>query len=429
MANVESVSAADTLRAKATSDKWLDRYSRRLLENQLSRLQKGELTFIDGPASRRFGAVADPSQASATLRIHDPRFYSDTVLGGDLGAAEAYMRGYWSCDDLTSVFRVLIANREVLSAVNSWSRLFRQPIQRLLHWWRRNSEHGSRENIAAHYDLGNAFFALFLDETWMYSCAFFENSESTLFEASTAKNDRVCRKLRLSANDHVLEIGTGWGGFALHAAQHYGCRITTTTISQAQYELARQRIADAGLNDRVELIRTDYRDLVGQFDKLVSIEMIEAVGHAYLDHYFRQCSRLLKPTGEMLLQAITIADQTYDSYLRSVDFIQRFIFPGGCLPAVSAISASVKRSTDMQFYDLEDMTPHYARTLQCWRERFFSQLEAVRKLGYPEYFLRMWEFYFCYCEAAFSERSTQSIQLLLVKPACRHQLSPTRIVP
>jgi len=359
------------------------------------------------------------------VHVHDPRFYSEIAFGGSIGAGEAYMQGYWSVDDLTALVRILLQNRAVLDGMEGGAARVTAPLQQALHWAARNTRTGSRRNIAAHYDLGNEFFRLFLDPTLMYSSAVFERAGMTLEEASLAKLDRICRKLDLQPQDHVLEIGTGWGGFALHAARHYGCRVTTTTISRQQHELAQERIAAAGLGDRITLLFEDYRDLAGQYDKLVSIEMIEAVGHRYYDAYFRQCSALLKPAGMMLLQAITIADQHYDAARKSVDFIQRHIFHGSCIPSVTVMNDAVARVTDMRLYHLEDIGPHYATTLRHWRENLLANLDQVRALGYPEEFIRKWEFYFCYCEGGFAERAIGDVQMLLVKPWAR----PQPIVP
>jgi cyclopropane-fatty-acyl-phospholipid synthase len=293
------------------------------------------------------------------------------------------------------------------------------PLRRLLHWLNRNSRDGSRRNIAAHYDLGNDLFALMLDETMAYSCGIYQRADATLHEAQVAKFERICRKLRLSPADHLLEIGTGWGGFAIHAASRYGCRVTTTTISREQHDWAREKIEAAGLSDRVTLLLDDYRDLGGRYDKLVSIEMIEAVGARYLDTYTAQCARLLEPHGAMLLQAITIQDQLYEEALESVDFIQRFIFPGSFIPSVSAVTDSVRRVTDFKVFHLEDIGPHYATTLRHWRENFFARLPEVHRLGYPDAFVRMWEYYLCYCEGGFLERQLGDVQMLLTRPGCR----------
>jgi cyclopropane-fatty-acyl-phospholipid synthase len=290
-----------------------------------------------------------------------------------------------------------------------------------MHALRKNTQAGSRKNISAHYDLGNDFYSLWLDRTMTYSCNIFERDDATLEEAATAKYDRICRKLALKPTDHVLEIGTGWGGFAIHAAKHYGCRVTTTTISQQQHDWAKEQFHREGVADRVELLFEDYRALRGKYDKLVSIEMIEAVGHHFLDTYLTVCSDRLKDDGMMALQTITIIDQAYEAQIRSVDFIRRYIFPGGFIPSVAAITRSLAKVTDLRFFHLEDLTPHYARTLQVWRERFFAKIDAVRKLGYPETFIRMWEYYLCYCEGAFRERYIGSAQMVFAKPDCRPQ--------
>ncbi len=293
------------------------------------------------------------------------------------------------------------------------------PLRKLFHWLNRNTRSGSRRNIAAHYDLGNDFYALWLDSRMMYSCAWYADADTVLEDAAVAKLDRICRRLNLGPGDHVVEIGTGWGGFAVHAAKHYGCHVTTTTISSAQHAYAAQRIAAEGLEDRITLLQQDYRDLNGTFDKLVSIEMIEAVGHEYLDTYFRKCASLLKPAGELLIQAITIADQRYESAKRNVDFIKRYVFPGGFLPSVTAMTAALTRETDMRAIYIEDIGLHYARTLHDWRERFFERIEAVREQGFSDEFIRLWDFYLSYCESAFLERAIGDVHLHAVKPAAR----------
>jgi cyclopropane-fatty-acyl-phospholipid synthase len=318
----------------------------------------------------------------------------------------------------------MVRNQSLLDNIEGSLARLTTPIQHWLHRYNRNTQEGSRRNISAHYDLGNDFFKLMLDPTMMYSSGIFETSTSTLEQASIAKLERICQKLELNANDHLLEIGTGWGGFAIYAAQHYGCRITTTTISQQQYELAIERIEQAGLTDKITVLLSDYRDLQGQYDKLVSIEMIEAVGHQFYDTYFGQCSRLLKPNGMMLLQAITITDQRYAAAVKSVDFIQRYIFPGSCIPSVTSMLDSLTRATDFRLFNLEDIGPHYATTLARWRDNFFAHITEVRKLGYPQAFIRMWEFYLCYCEGGFEERALGDVHMLLVKPSNRRVAYP-----
>lgn len=399
----------------------LNRLARKVLLARLRGLRRGMLTVVEGAERKTFGTLTPGCSIRATLSVHDPRTYSFATFGGSVGAAEAYIQGWWSADDLTSLCRLFAINQgEMMNLEKGLARLS-TPLFRLLHFLNRNHRAGSRRNIAAHYDLGNDFFRLFLDETMMYSCAVFEGKDMMLEEASRAKINRICRKLQLSPQDHLLEIGTGWGGFAVHAAAQSGCRVTTTTISEQQYELATHRVKDAGLADRVTVLKKDYRDLKGRYDKLVSIEMIEAVGHQYLDSFFKKCSDLLKPDGMMLLQAITIADQQYERARRGVDFIKKYIFPGCFSPSVTAMINSVTRSTDLRLFHLEDIGPHYATTLRRWRERFFENLDRVRTLGYLEPFIRMWEYYFCYCEAGFLERHVSDVQMLLTKPGCRRE--------
>ena len=400
---------------------YLTRRARKLVLERLQRLQHGQLILIDEHERLRFGDPSPDAPLSAAVSVHDLNFYTEFAFGGSVGAGEAYMAGLWSCDDLTALIQLMILNLDILDRLETGLARLSVPVRKLCHLLHRNTKSGSQRNISAHYDLGNDFFALMLDETLTYSCGIFERPDTSRKDASIAKIDRICQKLQLSPTDQVLEIGTGWGSFALHAAQHYGCHVTTTTISEQQYKLAAQRIAEAGLTGQITLLRQDYRDVQGQYDKLVSIEMIEAVGHLFFDTYFQRCSRLLKPDGMMLLQAITIADQRYTQMTRMVDFIQRYIFPGGCLPSVTAICHSLARQTDLRVFHLEDLTPHYATTLQQWRKRFFANLSQVRSLGYPETFVRMWEFYLCYCEGGFLERSIGTVQVLLTKPACRRE--------
>jgi cyclopropane-fatty-acyl-phospholipid synthase len=376
------------------------------------------LTIEQAGTARVFGAGTHPA---ATIRVHDPRFFSAVAFGGHLGAVDAFIDGWWTVDDLTALVRLMLRNRQVLDGLETgWARLA-VPLKSALHALNRNTRKGARSNISAHYDLGNEFFAQFLDNSMTYSCGIFERPNSSLEEASTAKYDRLCRKLDLSADDHVLEIGTGWGGFALHAAKHYGCRVTTTTISAEQHEFAMERIAAAGLADRVTVLLSDYRDLEGTYDKLVSIEMIEAVGHQYFETFFQTCSRLLVQDGRAAIQAITIQDRYYDQARREVDFIKHYIFPGSCLPAVSVL-AEAARHTDLRLVHLEDITPHYAETLYRWRKSFNRNWERIRDQGFSESFRRLWEFYFCYCEGGFREAVLGDVQLVFAKPGASGQI-------
>jgi len=399
----------------------IDRALRARLLKQMQALRECQLTVIDDSGETVLGRAAENSAETlrATVRVHAGAFYRAVAMNGSVGAGESFIDGDWDCDDLVALIRMLVRNRDLLDAMESGLARFSGLALRAWHALRRNTRGGSRDNIAAHYDLGNDFFGLFLDDNMMYSSAIHADADESLEIASTRKLDRICRKLALSANDRVVEIGSGWGGFAIHAAKHFGCRVTTTTISRAQYELARQRVAEAGVGDRVEVLLEDYRDLDGRYDKLVSIEMIEAIGHQYLDTYFAKIGSLLEPHGMALIQAITIEDQRYAQALRAVDFIKRHVFPGTFIPSISAMLVAAARSSDLKLYNLEDIGPSYALTLAAWRERFHHARADVRALGFDERFVRLWDFYLAYCEGGFRERSTGSVQMLLVKPGCR----------
>jgi cyclopropane-fatty-acyl-phospholipid synthase len=389
--------------------------------SRLEKLQDGQIVVSENSEHLTFGKLTDDLPLTAQLRVLSPKFYSDIAFGGSIGAGEAFIQGHWACSELSDLLRILIRNREVLEQLDSGLAILGKPVQKLFHALNKNTRKGSRKNIAAHYDLGNDFYQLWLDPKMMYSCAYFDTPDTSLEDAATEKLDRICRKLNLSAEDSVIEIGTGWGGFAIHAAKHYGCHVTTTTISEQQYNYAQQAIIDAGLEGRITLLLQDYRDLEGRFDKLVSIEMIEAVGHEFHDTYFRKCCDLLNPDGQMLLQAITIADQRYDAYKTGVDFIKRYIFPGGCLTSVTDMARTMTGHTDMRVIHLEDIGPHYAATLRHWHDRFFAHIDEVRELGYSDAFIRMWQFYLGYCESAFIERAIGNVQMLIMRPAARRE--------
>lgn len=397
----------------------LDRLARRIVLSKLAALEKGCVILHEHGSQQAYGQSQGSTELTATITVHSPAFYSDIAFGGSIGAGEAYINGHWACDELETLVRILLQNRNVMDNMDTGAAVLLTPVRKLFHWFNRNTRAGSRRNIAAHYDLGNDFYSLWLDPEMMYSCAYYPTPESDLDEAAVAKLDRICRKLDLQATDQVVEIGTGWGGFAIHAASNYGCHVTTTTISNEQYEYAKARISALGLGDRITLLKNDYRDLEGRYDKLVSIEMIEAVGYEYLDTFFEKCSSLLKPDGEMLLQAITILDQRYEEAKKRVDFIKRYVFPGGFLPSNTAINDSMTRATDLRAVHIEDIGLHYAKTLRDWRERFFDQIAEVRKQGYSEEFIRLWEFYLCYCEGAFTERSIGDVQVHAIKPDAR----------
>lgn len=378
---------------------------------------KGGQIIINDPLGQYFcGTASSQSDLCVTLNIKQLDFYRQVAMHGSIGAAESYMKEQWTTDDLTGLVRLLVINRHILDEMEGGLAWLKNSILKLWHFFNRNSLDGSRKNISAHYDLGNDFFKLFLDKHLMYSSAIFTDKANTLEKASDLKLKTICEKLDLNANDQLVEIGTGWGGFAIYAAKNYGCHVTTTTISEQQYQYAKQRVKEEGLESKITLLKEDYRNLTGQFDKLVSIEMIEAVGHQYLDTYLKQCSDLLKPDGMALIQAITIEDSRYKQALKSVDFIKRYIFPGSFIPCVSVIVDTAKKASDLRLINLEDFGDSYARTLNEWRKRFFSQLEEVKAQGFNQSFIQMWDFYLCYCEGGFIEKAISDVHLLFAKP-------------
>ena len=346
----------------------IDLLLRKAFLDKLAHLENAVLTISDALGECKLGAESSDG-LSARIEVLDMSFYRQVGLGGSIGAAESYMDQQWQADDLCSVIQILVRNRDLLDSLEGGLATLANQLLKVWHFANRNSQQGSKKNIAAHYDLGNDLFALFLDQHGMYSSATFYQAEQSLEDASTAKLERICQKLDLQPEDHVVEIGTGWGGFATYAAKNYGCRITTTTISKEQFQAAQLRIAEAGVAEQVTVLMEDYRDLQGSYDKLVSIEMIEAVGHQYLDTYLKQCAALLKPNGLALIQAITIEDRYYQQALKSVDFIKRYIFPGSFIPCVNAIVGSASRSTDLRLINLEDQGESYAITLNHWRQR------------------------------------------------------------
>ncbi|MES2821060.1 MAG: cyclopropane-fatty-acyl-phospholipid synthase family protein [Pseudomonadota bacterium] len=390
---------------------------RRAVLSQLARLRHGQLVIHEGGERLVFGQAGALVQAE--IQVLDPALWGLVAGNGSIGSGEAYIHGYWSTPDLTAVIRVFVSNLDVLDGMERGLARLGRPLIQGLHWLNRNTRKGSRKNIEAHYDLGNALFEQFLDPTMMYSAAQFLTPEDSLEQAQLNKLERICQKLALTPADHLLEIGTGWGSMALYAAKQYGCRVTTTTLSKEQFAYTQARIEALGLQDRVTLLLEDYRDLRGQYDKLVSIEMIEAVGHRFLPDYFKRCAALLKPKGLMLLQAITIRDQRYEQAKKGVDFIQRYIFPGGALPSVNKMLEIVTRETDMNLHHMEDFGLHYARTLRLWHDNLRAAQPRLEQLGYDDYFYRLWEFYLCYCEGGFIERTIGTAQLLLAKPAAQ----------
>ena len=415
----ESIVPRSRSQAQAPRADFLARVTRKALLGALQRIHSGRLTLIENREEFTFGEATAECPLDVVLHVHNPRFYAWTALEGSVGAGQTFIWGDWDTNDLAGLVRLLVRNREALDHVDSRAARIAQPFLRGLHWLRRNTRDGARKNIEAHYDLGNDFYQLFLDETMTYSSAIFETADTPLADASREKLDRLCSKLDLQPSDRVVEIGTGWGSFALHAAKNYGCHVTTTTISREQYEYAKKLIARGGMGDRVTLLFEDYRDLRGEYDKAVSIEMIEAVGWQYYETYMEKVASLLKPNGAFAMQAITIRDDYYERARRDVDFIKKFIFPGCCIPSTSALTNAAARTSDLSLHALEDITPHYAKTLRTWRERFFARVDEVEALGYSDEFIRMWDFYLSYCEGGFAERNIGTMQLVFAKPQCQ----------
>ncbi len=387
---------------------------RAAVHRALGAIESGTIVVADSGGKAAFGS----GEPVARISVHDPAFYRSLLLGGSVGAGESYMDRHWDSDDLVALVCIMASNRRALAGLDGPLASPAAWLGAVAHGWRRNTRQGSRRNIRAHYDLGDDLFRLFLDKRMMYSAALFATGEETLEQASEAKLLRLCRKLDLHPGDHLLEIGTGWGGLALFAALRFGCRVTTTTISNAQYEYARALARAQGLAGQVEVLRSDYRELTGRYDKLVAVEMVEAVGHQYLDAWFRTCARLLKPGGLMAMQAITIRDAVYRRALKRADFIKRYIFPGGFIPCNSVLTGSAGEA-DLVLVNLEDLGPDYALTLREWRRRLEANRSKAAALGFDERFLRMWRFYFAYCEGGFLERSISDVQMLFATPGYR----------
>lgn len=390
---------------------------REFVHRALAGIETGTLIVSEPEGTWAFGNGAPIARVS----VHDPAFYRSLVLGGSVGAGESYMDGYWDCDDLAALVRIMARNHGALEGLDGKAAVPASLLAAIAHAWRRNTLQGSRRNIEAHYDLGDELFRLFLDERMMYSAAVYDTGEESLDEASEAKLLRLGRKLDLHPGDHLLEIGSGWGGLAVFAAERFGCRVTTATISSAQYETVRALVAGRGLGQQVEVLLSDYRTLTGRYDKLVSVEMVEAVGHQYLDTYFRTCARLLKPEGLMAMQAIVIRDANYRRALRRADFIKRYIFPGGFIPCNGVLTSAAGRA-DLALVNLEDFGEDYALTLREWRRRLDANRSRAAELGFDERFLRMWRFYFAYCEGGFLERTISDVQMLLAMPRYRGPL-------
>jgi cyclopropane-fatty-acyl-phospholipid synthase len=400
----------------------LTNWVKKAVKRELLKLTCGQLTLLEpGQVPIVYGDTQ--AKLIAEINVLNDEFYWYIAFGGGVGAGEAFISNYWDTPSLTKVIQLFAVNQSVTDSVESGLAKLTAPMKKGFHWLNKNTQKGSKNNIVAHYDLGNDFFKLFLDPTMMYSSGIFYSEDDSMEQASINKLERICARLKLKPTDSLVEIGTGWGSFAIYAAQNYGCHVTTTTISDEQYLYALEKIEAAGLTDKITLLKHDYRDLEGKFDKLVSIEMIEAVGHHYFDTFFAKCSSLLKDDGEMLIQAITITDQRFNSAKYNVDFIKRYIFPGSCIPSINSISASLTKSSQLRMTNMEDIGTHYAKTLNSWHKRFNERLDEVRAKGFSEGFIRMWQYYLCYCEGGFKEQVISTTQLHLVKPMARIDMS------
>ena len=401
-----------------------ERIARKAMFKLLGKLEVGCLTLHEGKDTHHFGTPGLPGEPQAEAHVHNSAVYVQILAGGSIASGEAYIQGHWSSPDPLEVTRLFSANLDVVESLDANQSFAKKLALNVVHRLNRNTHKRSRKNIAAHYDMGNEFFQLFLDPTMMYSSAIFDDPALSLELASAAKLDEICHQLELKPEDHLLEIGTGWGGLAIHAAKNFGCKVTTTTISREQYDYACTRVVEEGLENQITLLCEDYRALNGEYDKLVSIEMLEAVGHEFYKNYFKCCTRLLKQDGKMVIQAITIADQRYQQARDEVDYIKRYIFPGGCLPSVAVIADHIASNTDLQIVHLRDITEDYALTLAHWRDRFMARLDEVKAMGFNEEFIRMWEYYLCYCEGGFRERIISTVQLAFAKPGYRFKASP-----
>ncbi|GAB3521520.1 SAM-dependent methyltransferase [Photobacterium alginatilyticum] len=392
--------------------------ARKVIFKALELLEGAGLTVVEQSGDTYFFGERQAS-CQAQLIVQNPAFYKRLLSGGSIAAGESYIDGWWDSPDVTQVVRVIAKNLPVMERIEakmSWLSVLRD---KWVHRTRRNSKEAAKQNILAHYDLGNNFYRTFLDPNMLYSAAIYDDKHQELFQAQINKMDRLCRKLNLTESDHLLEIGTGWGALAIHAAKYYGCKVTTTTISDAQHQWAKERIEQEGLSGQITLLLSDYRELSGQYDKIVSVEMIEAVGKEYLTTYIKKCQSLLKPEGLLAIQAITMNDQRYDSYSKGVDFIQKYIFPGGFLPSVTTVANQMTEHSDFIIRDIKDIGMDYAKTLADWHHNFNDSIEKLTEQGFDNRFIRMWRFYLCYCEGGFLERSISTVQLVASRSGWR----------
>ena len=396
---------------------YINKLARNIVSHQLAKIHHGQLLITENKKVSVFGAR---NRIRADIKVLNPNFYAYILFGGSIGAAESYMRGDWRSKNLTDVIRLMAVNSAAMDSMEGSYKLLLQPLFKIIHYLNKNTVAGSKKNIVRHYDLSNDFFALFLDTSMMYSSAIYANTKMNLEEAAINKIKIICEKLKLKSTDRLVEIGSGWGGFAIYAAQNYGCHVTTTTISEQQFLYVKNKIKQLKLSKKITLVKKDYRQLTGKYNKLVSIEMIEAVGHHFYDTYFSKIASLLTDDGVALIQAITIRDQRYKAALKSVDFIQKYIFPGSTIPSVTSMQESLTRATDMTIFDIQDIGSDYARTLNAWKVKFVANKARIKELGFDAEFMRMWFFYFCYCEGGFKEKVISDIHLHLTKPLYRN---------
>lgn len=392
---------------------WWQSKCRTILLRYLGQFEEGSLRFIDAYGEHHFGDSTSTLKAEITVNSND--FFPSVVRGGGIAFAEGYLEQTWQTPDLVALLRLFARNQQQSDALEKFTGLVNKVKNKLFHAANKNTEQQAKKNILSHYDLGNELYTQFLDTEMVYSSAVFASKEQSLEQAQLNKFAHICDALELNEQDHLVEIGTGWGGLAIYAAQHYGCKVTTTTISDKQHEYAQQRIQALGLEQNITLLKKDYRLLTGKYDKLVSVEMIEAVGKEYFHEFFKKCEALVKPKGKMLIQAITIADQRYESYSNNVDFIQRYIFPGGCLPSITQLQLHLTEHTTMMTEMIKDIGLDYALTLQHWTQRFLANWQQINEHGYDEKFKRLWLYYFAYCEAGFLERKVSTVHLLAAK--------------
>jgi cyclopropane-fatty-acyl-phospholipid synthase len=396
---------------------YINKLARNIVSHQLAKIHHGQLLITENKKVSVFGAR---NRIRADIKVLNPNFYAYILFGGSIGAAESYMRGDWRSKNLTDVIRLMAVNSVAMDSMEGSYKFLLQPLLKIIHYLNKNTVAGSKKNIVRHYDLSNDFFALFLDASMMYSSAIYANTKMNLEEAAINKIKIICEKLKLKSTDRLVEIGSGWGGFAIYAAQNYGCHVTTTTISEQQFLYVKNKIKQLKLSKKITLVKKDYRQLTGKYNKLVSIEMIEAVGHHFYDTYFSKIATLLTDDGDALIQAITIRDQRYKAALKSVDFIQKYIFPGSTIPSVTSMQESLTRATDMTIFDIQDIGSDYARTLNAWKVKFVANKARIKELGFDAEFMRMWFFYFCYCEGGFKEKVISDIHLHLTKPLYRN---------